>query len=377
MTLAERLAPYREPGFYLTFTDIDKVGINPNNQYKTPIGIYVYPIWKIYDDLRDGNFLFGVDRPHYHVLKPRTDRILDLESYTAAQFEQDYAHLAELAEKRGTSLAASLVKLTESGVYTLDSPGALLWALIQAVVQDRDERIGGLMTHRSTVRWNRLLRQMGYDLVLDTGSIIHLLQSAQAVFLSSRAFEVVDDGDMPAHRASSREGYWGTATQPFWHPGPNPTIDLVLVRDDAAGKEILLIERAAHAKAEPGKWALPGGFVDTNAVKGQPWRPGRESLQQAALRETAEETGLYLPQFGKQLQLVGVFEGGGRDPRDNAEAWVRSTVFALNIGNVEVRQPAGRDDAARAEWKPLAQLPSLQLAFDHATIVARALTILG
>lgn len=207
-TLAQRLAPYRDRGYYLTFTDIDKVGINPNNQYKTPIGIYVYPIWKIYDDLLDGNFLFGVDRPHYHVLRPRTDRILDLEQYSASQFETDYAHLAELAEKRGTSLAASLVKLTQSGVYTLDSPGALLWALIQAVVQDRDERIGGLMTHRSTVRWNRLLRQMGYDLVLDTGSIIHLLQSAQAVFLSSRAYEVVD-GQGSAMEARTRESATG------------------------------------------------------------------------------------------------------------------------------------------------------------------------
>jgi len=33
-TLAQRLAPYRDPGYYLTFTDIDKVGINPNARYR-------------------------------------------------------------------------------------------------------------------------------------------------------------------------------------------------------------------------------------------------------------------------------------------------------------------------------------------------------
>lgn len=71
-----------------------------------------------------------------------------------------------------------------------------------------------------------------------------------------------------------------------------------------------------------------------------------------------------------------MFEGGGRDPRDNAEAWVRSTVFALDIGDAEVRPPAGRDDAAHASWTPISQLANFPLAFDHTAIIERGLRIL-
>ena len=74
-------------------------------------------------------------------------------------------------------------------------------------------------------------------------------------------------------------------------PEPNslvPAVSVVVVRDDGA---ILLIRRTDNEN-----WALPGGAIELN-----------ESVGQAALRETREETGIESVITG----LVGIYS----DPR--------------------------------------------------------------
>jgi 8-oxo-dGTP diphosphatase len=166
---------------------------------------------------------------------------------------------------------------------------------------------------------------------------------------------------------------------PFSYPYPRPavTCDAVVFTMRADDLAVLLIQR----KDDPfrGQWALPGGFVNEN-----------ESLDRAAARELAEETGL----TGARLEQLGAFGDPGRDPRGHTVtvAWVTFLVAEAAI-------TAG-DDAAAAEWhsfrtlaldtkssttrsapRPVApttrrsparsQGASVRLAFDHAKIVAR------
>jgi 8-oxo-dGTP diphosphatase len=133
---------------------------------------------------------------------------------------------------------------------------------------------------------------------------------------------------------------------------------------------MLLVLRGPNG-AEPNKWALPGGFINGEGRRGEPWRATNESPLQAAVREAEEETG-----FRSTLAplFVGTYEGGGRDPRDTPTSWTRSHAFVLDIGEIRERVE-GRDDAARAEWVPLNKLPTL--AFDHAEVVSDGLALLG
>jgi 8-oxo-dGTP diphosphatase len=173
-------------------------------------------------------------------------------------------------------------------------------------------------------------------------------------------------------------GAWQSEPEPYWHLGANPTVDLVLTRDGrrAGSREVLLIRRDEDAPTEPGKWALPGGFPFTDAPRGTRWEPGRETLREACLRELREEAGLDLCGWEPRLRQAGVFEGGGRDPRDTASAWSRSTVFALHLAGPPARAPiAGGDDACEARWFPLTGLPP-RLAFDHAHLLAAGLAAL-
>lgn len=121
---------------------------------------------------------------------------------------------------------------------------------------------------------------------------------------------------------------------------PSPCVDIVIYEP---GRGIVLIER----KNPPLGWALPGGFIDYG-----------ESAESAARREALEETGLAVELLG----LVGVYSEPDRDPRQHT---LSITYAALARDSSQL---CGGDDAARALFFPLDDLPGL--AFDHAQIVA-------
>jgi 8-oxo-dGTP diphosphatase len=160
-------------------------------------------------------------------------------------------------------------------------------------------------------------------------------------------------------------------TSTYWYVGMNPTVDNVILRKTPDSYEVLLIKRAG--KVEQGKWALPGGFIDTNSKKGEAWKPGRETPKQAAVRELEEETGLYVQSLAGMVKEVGVYEGNNRDPRDTNDSWSRSYAFVLLLpNNFSTKNISAKDDAADAKWFDIKSLPTL--AFDHSTIIGDALT---
>lgn len=155
--------------------------------------------------------------------------------------------------------------------------------------------------------------------------------------------------------------------------------------------QLLLIKRGGHPFKD--MWALPGGFLQKN-----------ETIEECALREIHEETNV----MPAALMPVGVFSKSGRDPR----GWIISSAYVSIISEESVKQ-VGMDDASDAQWfsisfdrgeddkfrltltfedvelnAVLAEertrfgrtefriIDSGGLAFDHAAIIAMALTVL-
>ncbi len=127
------------------------------------------------------------------------------------------------------------------------------------------------------------------------------------------------------------------------------TVDVVIFTIRGGALHVLLVRRAAPPF--PGRHAIPGGFVHED-----------ESLETAARRELAEETGVR----DVYLEQLYTFGDPGRDPRGRV---VTVAYFAL-IASDETPLAAGTD-AAEARWFPVASVPPL--AFDHRRILDYAL----
>ena len=120
---------------------------------------------------------------------------------------------------------------------------------------------------------------------------------------------------------------------------PCPTVDVIIETEGG----IVLIQRAN----EPRQWALPGGFCDYG-----------ESLEDAAVREAKEETGLDVD----LLEQFHTYSDPARDPRQHSI----STVF---IGQARGGVPRAGDDARDVSVFSEGNAPN-DLAFDHPRILA-------
>ena len=133
----------------------------------------------------------------------------------------------------------------------------------------------------------------------------------------------------------------------YKYPRPAVTADAVVITKKRIPK-VLLIERSD----EPfkGHWAFPGGFMNMD-----------ETTEACAIRELKEETGLELD----NPKQIGTYYEIDRDPRGRTI----SVVYLFEIESE--REVTGQDDAAKAQWWDIKELP--ELAFDHKEILENAL----
>lgn len=135
----------------------------------------------------------------------------------------------------------------------------------------------------------------------------------------------------------------------YQYPRPAVTVDIAIFMPMDKKYLILLVKRSA----EPfqGHFALPGGFCEID-----------ESLEQAAIRELQEETGLSeIP-----LTQIHTFSDPDRDPRGR----IISTCFAGRLASLDQQEPEAASDALEVGWFALDKLP--ELAFDHQQIINTA-----
>lgn len=129
----------------------------------------------------------------------------------------------------------------------------------------------------------------------------------------------------------------------YEYPRPAVTADCIVMTRENDPK-VLLIERG-HEPFK-GCWAFPGGFMNMD-----------ETTEQCAIRELEEETGLKV----NEIKQIGAYSKVDRDPRGRT---ITVAYLALVDNPLPVR---GQDDAAKAQWFSIKNLP--KLAFDHEEIL--------
>jgi len=138
---------------------------------------------------------------------------------------------------------------------------------------------------------------------------------------------------------------------------PLATVDLVIFTVRADALCALLIRRPRHPDEPfPGRWALPGGFIDVERD---------DSLEACARRKLREKTGVATP----YLEQLGSWGGRKRDPR----GWSVTNVYFALLPHAGIEPVAGAN-ALEARWLPITDDGvGERLAFDHDEILAAAI----
>ncbi|WP_405056859.1 NUDIX domain-containing protein [Kribbella sp. NBC_01505] len=117
-----------------------------------------------------------------------------------------------------------------------------------------------------------------------------------------------------------------------------PSVNVVIEND--AG-EILLIERSDN-----GNWALPGGAIDLG-----------ESMSQAGVRETKEETGIDC----EIIDVLGIYT----DPKHiilyTSDGEARQEFSILLRARATGGQPTPSNESTQVHWVAREDLPELQM----------------
>lgn len=143
---------------------------------------------------------------------------------------------------------------------------------------------------------------------------------------------------------------------------PYTTVDVVIfsVLDNAL--QVLLVQRPAETGKSgepdepfPGRWALPGGFVDVMVDT---------TLEDCARRKLLEKTGVKSP----YLEQLGSWGSATRDPR----GWSATHVWFALIAAQEVTLAKGANAAEVAWFAVDTVIRDDGLAFDHHVILQAA-----
>jgi ADP-ribose pyrophosphatase YjhB (NUDIX family) len=134
-------------------------------------------------------------------------------------------------------------------------------------------------------------------------------------------------------------------------PAPNSLVPAVVVVVANEAGEILLIRRTDNDK-----WALPGGVIDLG-----------ESVRQAAIRETKEETGIECEITG----IVGIYSDPGHIIRYTSNEEVRQEFAIVLTGRFLSGDLTPSSESREVHWVAMGTTESLsmdrstRLRLDH------------
>ncbi len=164
---------------YISFTSIDKLGVNPQSEHCTPNGIYCYPLKAAWDYYKIGeyginSFPYASRQPYIWIFK---GNIPDITEITNADFRQARKKLKQIGDKW-------LFDYHDPGFlksYINKYPGKMLWELTNGLT-------------KSPNKWAHLFLKLGYNGISDkTGTrVIFPTEPVQAVFFTKKAITILE-----------------------------------------------------------------------------------------------------------------------------------------------------------------------------------------
>lgn len=189
----EELEKYKNKSdIFISFRSIDKIGINPLSKFRTPNGIYTYPLKEMFkkwfnNEAKIIKVPFAGQHPYIYVIQKnkKSRGIDDLSKYSDSDYKNDLDKLIKIyGEDKIKELSQNISGTIESGGQMYESFAYKLWSLTRL-----------LSGENNPVKWNRIfVKDLGYNYAIDRKGegIIHTAERVQAVFFNITSFKVID-----------------------------------------------------------------------------------------------------------------------------------------------------------------------------------------
>lgn len=185
-SVVDQLMKYNgDDSIFISFTELEKIGINPRSTYATPNGIYCYKLNDYIEEIFDQGITMAIpyayDVPYINVLK-QTKPLLDIATYSKQDLENDIVKLSKVYGIEDDILLKSLSQVSYKTNYKYLN--FIMTKIISNVGLD-DEFYG---THKSS-----MLRKLGYYGLYDGGlGAIHSAEPKQAVFFTNDSYKLIE-----------------------------------------------------------------------------------------------------------------------------------------------------------------------------------------
>lgn len=217
----EALNKYKDnPSIFVSFTKLEKLGINPQTEYDTPAGVYFYPLkaaWKKYKlenkedrPLKD-SFPFAAEHPFIQIVQlVNTSKCLIVSKYSYTDYERDLDKLAEyffflneseFSSREQAAQRAEVLKVFKSVLRTkrkfVGPATQLMHGTLKYLAKELKNYPDSFVKSKVNLEKDSLfltfcLRKiLGYEGIIDDigEGAIHENEPLQAVFFNPRIFK--------------------------------------------------------------------------------------------------------------------------------------------------------------------------------------------
>lgn len=172
-----------KPNMYLHFTNVYKLGVNPNKTHADPHAIYFYPIKWILDEDKWNMFQYAVTMKYFFLCQVDTSNFINIPKITESQADKMMrnAGLYEIWARYGYDFGSNIpVRFWKF----LD--------MLNASPSDRNDE-----SHRELpqVRWNQFWSTTGYDGFIDTKGIVNEHEPSQIGVFNQKTIKIVESGE--------------------------------------------------------------------------------------------------------------------------------------------------------------------------------------
>ena len=234
------------PAAFFTMTNIQKVGLNPTSDFKTPLGLYSYPVTEETVDQLLGVFIPEENNSIESQPSTATDTLSESGNYSVLPFVSNAPYITFFRLNPGgvfytssgmdsqtfsdaVSKLESFAKRYTSGWYSIISAAwadavafhkkdqtdgsniynlSLIWTMTRSVSLSLTSKFPDNATSKSMILWRKILIELGINAVVDdAGSkLIHPSEPTQAVIFDMSIVEIIQQFENSTEPATGLPG---------------------------------------------------------------------------------------------------------------------------------------------------------------------------